>query len=139
MEMVRRSGQQGVPVIATADEVIVGFDEPRLKRMIQRVSGPKRQPLGVLGADAADYLRRHPEAGGGAPEGTTGVFAGDIRPGSVAEQAGLRKGDIIVGCAGKRVKDMASLDALISTVKPGGQIGIRFIRQGEEQMATLQF
>lgn len=139
MEMVRRSGQQGVPVIATDDEVIVGFDEPRLKRMAQRVSGPRRPPLGVLGANAADYLGRHPEAGAGAPAGTTGVFAGDIRPGSVAERGGLQKGDIIVGCAGKRVKDMASLDALISAVKPGDQIGIRFIRQGEEQTATLQF
>lgn len=139
MEMVRRSGQQGVPVIATDEEVIVGFDEPRLKRMVQRVSGPRRAPLGVLGANAADYLSRHPEAGAGAPAETTGVFAGDVRPGSVAERAGLQKGDIIVGCAGKRVKDMASLDVLISAVKPGDQIGIRFIRQGEEQTATLQF
>ncbi len=139
MEMVRRSGQQGVPVIATDDEVIVGFDQARLAKMIKRVSGPSRPPLGVLGANAADYLSRHPEARAGAPPETSGVFVGEIRPGSVAEQAGLRKGDIIVGCAGKKVKDMSSLDRLIAAVKPGQQINARFIRQGQEETATLQF
>ena len=32
VEMVKRSGQQGVPVIATEDEVILGFDQSRLAR-----------------------------------------------------------------------------------------------------------
>ncbi|HEV2107627.1 MAG TPA: PDZ domain-containing protein [Thermomicrobiales bacterium] len=107
--------------------------------MIERVSGPSRPPLGILGANAADYLSRHPEARAGAPTETSGVFIGEIRPGSVAERAGLWKGDIIIGCAGKKVKDMSSLDTLIAAVKPGEQINVRFIRQGQEEMATLQF
>ncbi len=53
MEMIRRSGQQGVPVIATEDEVIVGFDQVRLNRLAQRYGGPKRPPLGILAAAAA--------------------------------------------------------------------------------------
>jgi glutaredoxin len=32
-EIVRRTGQLGVPVIAEAQEAIVGFDLPRLQRM----------------------------------------------------------------------------------------------------------
>ena len=34
-EMVERSGQKGVPVIIIDDEVIVGFDEPRLKKALE--------------------------------------------------------------------------------------------------------
>ncbi len=33
-EMVDRSGQLGVPVIVVGDEVIVGFDEARLSKLV---------------------------------------------------------------------------------------------------------
>lgn len=139
MEMVRRSGQQGVPVTATDDDVIVGFDEARLKRMIDRVSGPQRPPLGLLGANAADYLTRHPEAAKGLSGDTTGVYVGDVRPGSVAERAELRRGDVVVGFAGKRVKDMAGLDRLVSVIEAGSSTSVRYLRDGEEQTGTFQF
>ncbi|MBI2889059.1 MAG: NrdH-redoxin [Candidatus Liptonbacteria bacterium] len=33
-EMVKRSGQLGVPVIFVGEEMVVGFDEPALKRLL---------------------------------------------------------------------------------------------------------
>lgn len=33
-DMVRRSGQQGVPVIEVGGKIIVGFDRPKLDRML---------------------------------------------------------------------------------------------------------
>jgi len=33
-DMVRRSGQQGVPVIDIGGKIIVGFDQPRIDRML---------------------------------------------------------------------------------------------------------
>jgi glutaredoxin-like YruB-family protein len=33
-DMVRRSGQQGVPVIDVGGKIIVGFDRPKLDRML---------------------------------------------------------------------------------------------------------
>jgi len=33
-EMIQRSGQMGVPVIFVGDQLIVGFDEPRLKELL---------------------------------------------------------------------------------------------------------
>lgn len=33
-EMIQKSGQMGVPVIAIDDQLIVGFDEPRLKELL---------------------------------------------------------------------------------------------------------
>src|SRR2546421_11185124 len=50
-EMVRRTGQMGVPVITDSQEAIVGFDLPRLQRMAARHSRPG---LGLRGKDAED-------------------------------------------------------------------------------------
>jgi glutaredoxin len=33
-EMIEKSGQMGVPVIDIGGEIIVGFDEPRLKELL---------------------------------------------------------------------------------------------------------
>ncbi len=33
-EMVERSGQMGVPVIFIDDEMVIGFDEPRLRELL---------------------------------------------------------------------------------------------------------
>ena len=139
MEMIRRSGQQGVPVIATEDEVILGFDQARLARLAEKYAGPKRPPLGVLAADAEDYLARHPEAGATLPPGTKGVYVGQIRPDTVADRADLRRGDVIVGLAGKRVRSMAMLDQLVGTLSAGDAVTVRYWRDGTEQTATLQF
>ena len=139
MEMVRRSGQQGVPVIATEDDVIVGFDQVRLSQMIARVNRPKRAPLGVLGANARDYLARHPASAGTRPVETEGVFVGDVRAGSVAQRAGVKRGDIIVGFANKRVRDMASLDRLVALLGAGSRASIRLLREDGEEIVEAQF
>ena len=34
-EMIERSGQQGVPVIEIGKEIVVGFDEQRLRRVLK--------------------------------------------------------------------------------------------------------
>ena len=139
VEMVRRSGQQGVPVTVAGDEVILGFDQTRLGRLADRLAAPKRKPLGILAADAAEYLARHPDIAVNVPEGTQGVYIGKIRPETVAEAAGLQSGDIITGFAGKKIRTMHQLDQLVDTLKSGESATVRFLRQGQEETATLTF
>lgn len=139
MEMVRRSGQQGVPVTVAGDDVILGFDQARLGRLAERLAAPKRKPLGILAADAAEYLARHPDLSTNVPEGTHGVYVGKIRPETVAESSGLQAGDIITGLAGKKIRTMLQLDQLVDTLKAGESSTVRYLRNGEEETATLQF
>jgi S1-C subfamily serine protease len=139
MEMIRRSGQQGVPVITTDEEVIVGFDQVRLARIAERYAGPKRPALGLLAADAADYFARHPDIAATFPPDTKGVYVGEIRPGSVAERSGIRRGDVIGAVAGKRVRSMSDLDRLIDTLKAGDSVSVRYQRGSEEHTTTFQF
>jgi glutaredoxin 3 len=139
MEMIRRTGQQGVPVIATDDEVIVGFDQVRLARLADKFAGPKRPPLGLLAADAEQYLQRHPEAADSIPAGTKGVYVGEVRPNSVAERSGIMRGDVVQSIAGKRVRNMASLDQLIATLNAGDSVPVRYLRNGEDRETRFQF
>jgi len=138
-EMVRRSGQQGVPVIATEDEVILGFDQGKLAKLAQKYAGPKRAPLGLLGADAEEYLKRRPELAEKLGGTVMGVYVGDLRPGSVAEKAGLQRGDIVQAAAGKRVRDMRSLDAIVHSVRINDALPVRVLRDGADVELTFQF
>jgi S1-C subfamily serine protease len=97
-EMVRRSGQMGVPVIAAGDEVIVGFDQSRLERVATRFgagSRPATPRVGLLVKDGAD-----------------GVLVGGARPGLPAERAGFRPGDVLERLDGQAVASVADVARL---------------------------
>jgi len=81
--MIRRSGQQGVPVIIAGDEGVVGFDRPRLERIVAQyaggsASGPEGVKLGLVVRDTA-----------------AGVEVGGVRPGTLGERLGVQSGDVI--------------------------------------------
>ncbi|MGH2533950.1 MAG: PDZ domain-containing protein [Thermomicrobiales bacterium] len=119
--------------------MIVGFDQLRLARIADKHAGPKRPPLGLLAADAEQYLSRHPESAKSVPAGTKGVYVGEVRPESVAERSGIRRGDVITTVAGKRVRNLSILDQMIGTLKAGERVTVRFLREGEDQSTTFQF
>src|SRR5215210_2743218 len=139
MEMIRVSGQQGVPVTVSNGDIILGFDQRKFAKLAEKFTGPKRTPLGILAADAEEYLAKHTEKAEKDPAGTKGVNAGKIRQKTVAGRGGLKPGDIITSFAGKRVRTMAALDQMVETLKAGDKATTKFIRDGENQSIVLQF
>jgi S1-C subfamily serine protease len=139
MEMIRVSGQQGVPVTVANGDVILGFDQRKFAKLAEKYAGPKRLPLGILAADAEEYLTKHPEKAEKIPAGTKGVYVGKVRPKTVAARGNLKPGDVITSFAGKRVRTMAALDQMVDTLKPGDKATAKFIRDGENQSIVLQF
>ncbi len=139
MEMIRVSGQQGVPVTISNGDVILGFDQQKFAKLAEKFAGPKRPPLGILAADAEEYLSRHPEKAETVPAGTKGIYVGKIRPKTVAARAELKPGDVITSFAGKRVRNMAALDQMVETLKPGDKATAKYIRDGDNQSVVLQF
>ncbi len=137
--MIRVSGQQGVPVTVANGDVILGFDQRKFAKLAEKYAGPKRPPLGILAADAEEYLTKHPEKAEKVPAGTKGVYVGKVRPATVAARGRLQPGDIITSFAGKRVGTMAALDQVVDTLKPGDKATAKFIRDGENQSIVLQF
>jgi S1-C subfamily serine protease len=139
MEMIRVSGQQGVPVTVANGDVILGFDQRKFAKLAEKFAGPKRPPLGILAADAEEYLTKHPEKAEKIPAGTKGVYVGKVRPNTVAARGGFKPGDVITSFAGKRVRTMTALDQMVETLKPDDKATAKFIRDGENQSIVLQF
>ena len=120
IEMIRRSGQQGVPVTVIGDQVIVGFDRPRLERVIGQMrarpaaeaASTGRKPLGAKVADASRYAM---------PGGTAvrGAYVGGVNIGSAAEAAGLKAGDVITAVGAAPVGSVDDLTAALSRLGPG--------------------
>jgi S1-C subfamily serine protease len=118
IEMIRRSGQQGVPVTVIGDEVVVGFDRPRLERIVAMLSqktaagGKGRKSLGAQVADASRYAL--PSA---AP--MQGAYVGGVKHGSPAEAAGMRVGDVIVQVGSTPVTSVDDLTAALGKLGSG--------------------
>jgi glutaredoxin-like YruB-family protein len=107
MEMIKRSGQQGVPVTDIAGEAIVGFNQPALRAAVTRLRQQGAGNSGIkLGAQVADAAKVLP--GQGKPS-TQGALLGEIKAGSLAEKSGLKVGDIIVALAGQAVEGVEDL------------------------------
>jgi S1-C subfamily serine protease len=114
-EVVRRTGQYGVPVIADAEEAIVGFDVPRLRRMAARHARPS------LGVQVADV------------KGGPGAYVGSVREGSLAARAGVQPGDVIVELSGAPVTNVADLERIAAARQPGQPTSLVVRRNGERR------
>ena len=96
-EMVRRTRQMGVPVIADEQEAIVGFDLPRLQRMAARHRRAQAWDCGSL-------MRKD----------GPGAYVGSVREGSPGERAGIQPEDVIVELSGRPVTSVADLEQIAS-------------------------
>ncbi len=64
-------------------------------------------------------------------QGQKGALVGDVTPGGPADQAGLKRGDVIVSFDGKKVEDANDLRNLVAAASPGSKAEIGVIRDGK--------
>ena len=131
MQMVQVSGQQGVPVITVDGQVVVGFNQPRLRQLLQQASRAKSK-LGASIADASSQVRKHPGIPG------SGAYVGRVRSGSPAAQAGLRRGDVIVALGGQPVTQANDVHRLVQEMPKGRDLSLTYVRAGQEQYALIR-
>ena len=67
----------------------------------------------------------------------SGAVVAGVQPGSPAEDAGLRRGDIIVSLDGEEVDSMADLASTVQRMDPGTTVTLGIVRQGEERDVAL--
>ncbi|MGP0068502.1 MAG: trypsin-like peptidase domain-containing protein [Isosphaeraceae bacterium] len=73
----------------------------------------------------------------GLDEGTKGVLVGDVVPGSPADKAGLKQGDVITSFAGEKVQDRSSFRLKVATSEVAKPYEIGFIREGSQKTAQI--
>jgi glutaredoxin 3 len=131
-EMIEVSGQMGVPVIVVDDEVIVGFDRPRLQALIASGgSGVKRVRFGIKIADAA----KKASSSGIGP--VSGVIVGEVSPGFLGEKAGLKEGDIITEISNHKISNVSDMEQVLTALQPGNIVTILFKRNREPRKSEV--
>jgi serine protease Do len=73
----------------------------------------------------------------GLPEGQEGAQVQIVRPGSPADRAGIRQGDVIVSIDGKDVTDPTNLRARTFTLPIGSEIPVDLFRDGRKQTVKV--
>jgi len=122
-EMVRKSGQTGVPVIIVDGQVVVGFDHARLEQLLSNSNNGHRPYFGLHVADAIKVARRF----GHAP--VKGAYVGKVVPYSLGEKASLRPGDIITEVNSLPIENADDLEKVLSALTVGHQVVIALLRE----------
>lgn len=67
-----------------------------------------------------------------------GVRLSGVIPGSPAENAGLKEGDLLVEFAGVSVSDLASFSSVLKSLSPGDEVDVVFLRDGARHTVTVK-
>ncbi len=70
-------------------------------------------------------------------ESVEGVYITRVSPGSGADDAGLRTGDVIVGINGVKTKTLPEMQEQVGRYRPGNTITIDFIRSGKNKKTKV--
>ena len=132
-ELVRTTGQMGVPVTVFDGEVVIGFDRPRLEQLLTHMQANQRPSFGASIADASKITAKQ---GSGI---TLGAYIGRTRPGSVAQRIGLIPGDIIIRLNMKNIANAADLERELSGLQKGSRLSIAFLRDSQTMTAEAIF
>ena len=68
---------------------------------------------------------------------TGGLYVNEVVEGGAAEDAGLRKGDIITSVDGKKTNDASAMSEQMAQYRPGDKITIEYTRNGVEKKTQV--
>jgi len=126
-EMVRMTGQMGVPVIVINGEAIIGFDRARIQTLLAGANNHKAIRFGLKITDA-------PKNGA---EPISGALVGTVNPGFLGEKAGLKAGDIITEINSRRINNAADMEEALKGLKAGSIAAIMFRRNGDTRKSEI--
>jgi glutaredoxin 3 len=131
-EMVRLSGQRGVPVVLIDGQVVVGFNRPLIDQLLaQRATRPPK-----LGVAIADASRIAAKKGLQLPDG---AYVGRVDVGSAAALAGVQPGDVIAQLAGQAIRTDRDVDRIMANVRFGQTVDLLARRDGQMIRMTVRF
>jgi serine protease Do len=69
---------------------------------------------------------------------TTGAIVSSVMPGSAAERAGMKRGDVIESFNGQPVHDMNMLRNHVAEAGPGSTADVKILRDGSEKQLSVK-
>ncbi len=67
-----------------------------------------------------------------------GALIGSVTPGSAADRAGLKRGDVIKAFNGQAVRDTNTLRNRVAEAEPGSTVDVTIIRDGDEKKISVK-
>ena len=111
------NGNVGIGFAVPADTIVL---------IAQRIVDGESLELAVLGVSGAT-----PD------DGTVGALIQSVVNGAPAAQGGLQAGDLIVSLDGELISSMAELSAEVKLFRPGDQVDVEVIRNGERLVTVV--
>ena len=112
---------------AVAREIVAAETPPAFVRVAESAGARGgRDVLRVSTGTIPDYATE-----------VAGLLLGGVTAGGAAEQAGLRKGDIIVEIAGQKIANIYDYTYALDVMKPDVPVTVVFMRDGQRQTTTL--
>ncbi|MEE9284481.1 MAG: trypsin-like peptidase domain-containing protein [Dehalococcoidia bacterium] len=135
--LVNRRGQMvGINTAKIEAGESIGFAialDP-VRPIIEELISRGRVERGFLGASGVTITRALAMSRSLPVDNGVGIVT--VAPGSPAERAGLKPGDIIVGLAGKEVRNAGDLDSILVRYRTGASVTVEVLRG--EQRLTLE-
>ena len=121
-ELIRSTGQMGVPVTVIDGQTVIGFDLGRLEQILAQRQTKQRPSFGASIADASKITAKQ----------STGIilgaYVGGVRPDSAAGKIGLVSGDIVTEFNSINITNATDLEHALSTMNSGKRFSLSFIR-----------
>ena len=110
------------------------FSMPNVEELpdMPEVMDPRTPVLGINAEDLTSQLGSY----FGAPN-NAGVLVREVRPGTPADKAGLRAGDVITKVEGKEVRTLADLRAQLREKSNQASVNMAILRKGSEIAVTV--
>lgn len=70
-------------------------------------------------------------------ENVEGIFVTRVTPGSGADDAGMQRGDVIIGINGTKTRTVPEMQEQVGRYRPGNTITVEYIRKGEKKAAKV--
>ncbi|MBQ9668846.1 MAG: Do family serine endopeptidase [Prevotella sp.] len=98
----------------------------------------QRAMIGIQGSDVSRYVDSEKDKGNEVDLGTMeGIYVAEVVEDGAAEDAGLKKGDVITHIDGKKVTKFGELSGMIAQKRPGDKVTLTYLRDKKKQTATL--
>jgi Do/DeqQ family serine protease len=91
---------------------------------------------GILGVQINDVSPELEEALGIKINAKRGVYVVDVNDGSGGKEAGIKKGDVIIGVDGVETFSTSTLQEMVARKRPGDKVEVKYLRDGKEYKTT---
>jgi serine protease Do len=115
----------------------IGFDVPAdtVKMVVAQLKDKGRVTRGWMGVQVQPVTKDIADSMG--LKQTEGALVAEPQPGSPAEKAGIKPGDVIMAVNGTPVKDSRDLARHVAQLAPGTSVKFDIVRDGESKSISL--